>query len=334
MRIKFDDMINEFKRILLKKGFSEEDAYTSSKIFAENSLDGVYSHGVNRFPRVIAYIDKGYIDVKAKPEKVEAFGSLERWNGNRGMGNLNAKFGMDRAIKIAKKSGVGIVALGNTNHWMRGGTYGWQAADAGCIGICWTNTMPNMPAWGAKDRKIGNNPLVMSIPRSNGEHVVLDTAMSQFSYGKIEEYKLRGKRLPVVGGYDTKGEVTREPAEIEKTWRVLPIGFWKGSGISIALDIIATVLSSGYSTADIGKKCDDEYALSQVFIAIDPSKFNAPEMTDSMVDNTLKYIKNSQPVEEEREILYPGERVIATRKENMEKGIPVEDSIWERIESM
>ena len=119
---------------------------------------------------------------------------------------------------------------------MRGGTYGWLAAENGCIGICWSNTMPNMPAWGGADRKIGNNPLIMAVPRSNGEHAMVDCAVSQFSYGKIEDCRLRGVQLPVPGGYDTKGELTTDPAEIEKTWRVLPMGYWKGSGLSIMLD--------------------------------------------------------------------------------------------------
>lgn len=334
MRVKFDDMLNEFKRILIKKGFSEEDAEISAKLFAENSLDGVYSHGVNRFPRVIQYIDKGYIDVKAKAEKVGGFGAFERWNGNLGMGNINAKICMDRAIDLSREHGIGIVAIGNTNHWMRGGAYGWQAANAGCIGICWTNTMPNMPAWGAKDRRIGNNPFIMAIPRSNGEHVVVDAAMSQFSYGKIEEYKLKGTQLPVPGGYDSNGNISTDPIEIEKTWRVLPIGFWKGSGLSIALDLIATVLSGGNSTTDIGRITEDEYGISQVLIAIDPSKFNTPEITDSMVNNVIDDIKSSEPEREGGRISYPGERVIATRKENLEKGIPVNDSIWQEIINM
>lgn len=334
MRIKFDDMIEELKRVLVKKGLNEEDAYESAKLFAENSLDGVYSHGVNRFPRVISYIDKGYIDVKAKAEKVEAFGALERWDGKMGMGNLNAKIAMDRAIELSKEYGIGIVALKNTNHWMRAGSYGWQAADAGCIGMCWTNTMPNMPAWGAQDRRIGNNPFVMAIPRSNGEHVVVDTAMSQFSYGKIEEHRLAGTQLPVVGGFDTEGNVTTDPSEIEKTWRVLPIGFWKGSGMSIAFDLIATVLSAGFSTAEIGEKCEDEYRLSQVLIAIDPSKFNTDEISDAMIDRVLEDLKKSEPTDEGVKISYPGERTISTRKDNILKGIPVVDTIWEDIKSM
>lgn len=334
MRIKFDDMLNEFKRVLVKKGFSEEDAYSSAKLFAENSLDGVYSHGINRFPRVISYIDKGYIDVNAKPVKIEGFGALERWDGKLGMGNTNAKICMDRTIELAKKNGIGILALGNTNHWMRGGAYGWQAADAGCIGMCWTNTMPNMPAWGAMDRRIGNNPFILAIPRSNGEHVVVDAAMSQFSYGKIEEHKLKGTQLPVPGGFDTKGNITTDPEEIEKTWRVLPTGFWKGSGLSIAFDLIATVLSGGNSTTDVGRKYEDEYGLSQVFIAIDPSKFNTSDITDSMIDNVLDDVGSSIPEKDGGKISYPGQRVIETRKSNLENGIPVNESIWQQIISM
>ena len=101
-------------------------------------------------------------------------------------------------IELAKEFGIGCVALGNTNHWLRGGSYGWQAAEAGCVGICWTNTQPNMPAWGARDRRIGNNPFIMAVPREGG-HVVVDIAMAQFSYGQMDNKALRGEMLPVPG---------------------------------------------------------------------------------------------------------------------------------------
>lgn len=334
MRIRQEEMIQEFKRILVSRGFDDTDAELSAKLFTENSLDGVYSHGVNRFPRVVSYIDKGYIDVKAKPERVASMGAFERWDGKLAMGNLNAKRAMDRAIELSKQFGIGLVAIGNTNHWMRGGAYGWQAADAGCVGICWTNTMPNMPAWGAKDRRIGNNPFVIAVPRSNGEHLVVDMAMAQFSYGKIEETKFKGGQLPVAGGFDRNGELTTDPAEIEATWRVLPIGFWKGSGMSIALDLVAAILSAGFSTTEIGKKCEDEYGLSQVLIAIDPRHFNTPEFTDEIINNVLEDVKASVPVTEGAEIRYPGERDYRTRLENMKEGIPVLPEIWATIQGL
>ena len=111
--------------ILVKNGFDEKRAEESAKNFADSSLDGVYSHGYQRFPRVIDYIQKGYIDVNAVPEKITGFGAVERWDGHLGMGNLNAKMAMQRAVELAAQLGIGTVAMSNTNHWMRGGAYGW-----------------------------------------------------------------------------------------------------------------------------------------------------------------------------------------------------------------
>lgn len=333
MRVKYDTMVQEFKRVLMKKGFQEQNAEDAAVIFAQNSLAGVYSHGLNRFPRVVSYLDKGEI----KPDNIAtcdmAMGAFERWNGHRGFGPLNARIAMNRACELAKEYGIGVVALGDNNHWMRGGTYGWQAADNGCIGICWSNTMPNMPAWGGKDRKLGNNPFVIAVPRSNGEHVVIDCAMAQFSYGKIEDCRLKGIELPVAGGYDEKGELTTNPSDIEKTGRVLPIGFWKGSGISIALDLIATVLTDGNSVCKIGT-FGDEVGLTQIMIAIDPEKGNTVERTDEIVDQILADIKASEPAAEGMEVLYPGEPELKNIKEHRENGVPVIDEIWNAVLEM
>ena len=105
-RIPFDELKAEFKRVLIKKGCDEAAADLSAQLMTETSCDGVYSHGVNRFPRVIEYIDKGYIDLKAKPTKVDAMGAFERWDGNLGLGNVNAKLAMDRAIELAREFGI------------------------------------------------------------------------------------------------------------------------------------------------------------------------------------------------------------------------------------
>ena len=288
---------------------------------------------MNRFPRVVEYLEKGEIDPDIVAECELKLGAFERWNGHRGFGPLNAKLAMDRACELAKEYGIGLVALGNNNHWMRGGSYGFQAADQGCIGICWSNTCPNMPAWGGKDRKIGNNPIIFAVPRSNGQHVVIDCAVSQFSYGKIEDCKLKGIELPVPGGYDTKGKLTTDPAEIEKTWRVLPMGYWKGSGISIALDLIATVLTNGNSVQTIGT-FGDEVGLTQVMIAIDPTKANSVELTDEIVDQIVADVKSSEPVEEGRDVLYPGEPEALTIQDNLANGIPVIEEKWNQVLAM
>ena len=333
MRIPYETMVSEFERVLKKKGFKADRARAAATIFAQNSLAGVYSHGLNRFPRVVEYLEKGEIDPDIVAECELKLGAFERWNGHRGFGPLNAKLAMDRACELAKEYGIGLVALGNNNHWMRGGSYGFQAADQGCVGICWSNTCPNMPAWGGKDRKIGNNPIIFAVPRSNGQHVVIDCAVSQFSYGKIEDCKLKGIELPVPGGYDTKGKLTTDPAEIEKTWRVLPMGYWKGSGISIALDLIATVLTNGNSVQTIGT-FGDEVGLTQVMIAIDPTKANSVELTDEIVDQIVADVKSSEPVEEGRDVLYPGEPEALTIQDNLANGIPVIEEKWNQVLAM
>jgi 3-dehydro-L-gulonate 2-dehydrogenase len=333
MRIQFKDLKNEFKRVLVNKGFNEERAEKAAILFTKTSCDGVYSHGANRFPRVIEYIEKGYIDVNAEPTLEASFGAMERWNGNLGLGNLNAEICMDRAIELAREHGIGCVALKNTNHWMRGGSYGWQAAEAGCVGICWTNTQPNMPAWGAKERRIGNNPIIFSVPREEGS-VVCDMAMAQFSYGKMEDCKIKGIKLPVPGGFDENGNLTDDPAEIEKTWRVLPVGYWKGSGLSIVLDLIGATLSGGNSVQQVGKLGSDEYGLSQMFIVIDAAQVAGNDMLERIVNESLDYIKTSQPATEDGKIFYPGELEINTRKEHIENGIPVEEIIWEKLKSL
>ena len=331
-RIPFNELKAEFKRVLMKKGCDEAKADLSAQLMTETSCDGVYSHGVNRFPRVVEYIDKGYIDLKAQPEKTESFGAFERWNGNLGLGNVNAKLAMDRAIELAREFGIGGVAMGNTNHWLRGGSYGWQAAEAGCVGICWTNTQPNMPAWGAKDRRIGNNPLILAVPREGG-HVVVDIAMAQFSYGQMENKAMRGELLPVPGGYDEHGELSCDPKEISKTWRVLPIGYWKGSALAIVMDLVASVLAGGRSTYAIGKLGSDEYSLSQMYIAIDAKRIAGDDYLAAAINEVLDNLHDSVPVDPAQPVRYPGENSLAIRNANLANGIPVDDKVWEKIKS-
>ena len=331
--IKFAEMKAEFKRVLINKGCDEASADLSAQLMSETSCDGVYSHGVNRFPRVVEYIDKGYIDLKAKPSKFDGMGAFERWDGNLGLGNVNAKLAMDRAIELAKEFGIGCIALANTNHWLRGGTYGWQAAEAGCVGICWTNTQPNMPAWGALDRRIGNNPFVMAVPRQGG-HVVVDMAMAQFSYGQMESKALRGEMLPVPGGYDEQGNLSSDPREIAKTWRVLPVGYWKGSSMSIVMDMIAAALSGGRTTVGVGKLGSDEYGLSQMFIAIDAQRIAGEDYLASAINEVIGAIHASERVDGEQPVLYPGERSLMHRQKNLADGIPVDDGVWAKIKAL
>ncbi|MGE5604756.1 MAG: Ldh family oxidoreductase, partial [Bacteroidota bacterium] len=236
---------------------------------------------------------------------------------------------MDRAIQIAGEQTIGCVALRNTHHWMRPGAYGLQAADAGCIGICWTNTIPNMPPWGGKEPKLGNNPIVLAVPRAEG-HILLDMAVSMFSYGKLESYAIHDQMLPVDGGFDDNGNLTKDPKAVLETKQPLPIGCWKGSGLSLLLDLIAMVLSGGNSSLQVGKS-GTEIGLSQLFIAFDLSKLSGKDFMLQSLEETIADLHRTTPIREDGTVSYPGERMLHTRKENLEKGVPVEPIFWEQV---
>jgi 3-dehydro-L-gulonate 2-dehydrogenase len=327
-RIPFAEVQQTLAAVLAKLGFSTERAQSCARLFAETTRDGVYTHGINRFPRFVKTIRNGCVDPAGEAAATARLGALERWDGHKGPGNLNALAAMERAIALAREHGVSSIAMGNTNHWMRGGTYGWRAAEAGMIGICWTNTMPNLPPWGGAEPAIGNNPLVIAVPRSSGP-VVLDMAMSQFSYGALASYRRRGEPLPVDGGYDIEGNLTRDAAAIERSWRPLPIGYWKGSGLAVVLDMVAAMMAMGRATHQISTDPLLETGVSQMFLALNPSAFGPA--TDRIADGVVASLRNSRPAAPHGEVRYPGEQTLRLREENLRLGLPVEPAVWEKI---
>lgn len=332
IRVPFQTLCDEFYRVLSSVGFADERAQLCARLFAENQRDGVYSHGLNRFPGFVSGLTNKQIDFRVKPEKVESFGALERWDGKMGVGLVNAHLCMQRAMELAETHTIGCVGLSNTNHWMRGGAYALQAADSGCIGMCWTNTTKLMPPWGSAEKKIGNNPLAIAIPRDDG-HLLLDMAMSQYSNGKLEVLKLQDKRLPLPGGYDTNGDLTIEPAEILDSQRALPIGYWKGSGLALVLDTMAAVISGGQATHQIGKQ-KSEYAVSQVYIAINTAGIMGQTVLKETVDAIIHDFHTAVPLDENEKVRFPGEGMLRTRQESLEKGVLVDEKQWQGLLEM
>jgi 3-dehydro-L-gulonate 2-dehydrogenase len=330
LRVPFDDLYTALYHAVSQLGLIDERAAQCARLMAETTRDGVYSHGLNRFPRFATSVANGSVDVNAEPVNTTGHGAIERWDGRRGVGNLNARLCMQRAIELARLYGIGGVALANTNHWMRGGSYGWQAAEQGFFAICWTNTLTNLPAWGASTPTLGNNPLVIAVPRTGG-HVVLDMAMSQFSYGTLAGYSKRGQPLPVDGGFDTEGNLTKDAAAIEASQRALPVGYWKGSGLSIVLDMMAAMLSGGFAAHQIPRDPMRETDISQVFLAVDPSSLGEPFELNAIADGILASLREATPVETGKPVRYPGEQTLQLREENMRLGVPVDPEIWKQI---
>ena len=333
LRVPYSDLEEALNAALISLGLPQERATRCGRLFAETTRDGVYTHGLERFPRFAAMVRAGSVNVTAEPTLSASFGAIERWDGHRGIGNLNAYASMERAITLARTHGVGAVALAQTNHWMRGGSYGWQAADQGVFALCFTNTLPNLPAWGALVPVLGNNPLVFAIPRPDGAHIVLDMAMSQYSYGTLSAYARRGAQLPFPGGYDQDGALTTDPAAIEQTGRALPIGLWKGSGLAFTLDLIAAMLSGGLATHQIPHDPTHETGLSQIFLAIDPSHIADAESLAQVATSAVDHLHAASPIDADRPVRYPGEQTLQIREENLRLGVPVDEQLWAQLQA-
>ena len=323
------EMQERFTSILDGLDFTKERSSAIAEVFTNNSIDGIYTHGVNRFPRFVSYVKLGFVKRDVVPVLRHKLGAMEQWDGRQGVGVLNAIHATETAMELARQNGIGCVALANTNHWMRGGTYGWHAAKAGFAFLGITNTTSGMPAWGAIDSRLGNNPFVMALPYKE-EAIVLDMAMSQYSYGAMELAVYNNEKLAVPGGYNDKNEITNDPSEIIASRRALPIGYWKGAGMSLLLDIFTTILSGGLAGHEI-RKAGTEKNVSQLFIAIDISKLDNHPMIARTVNEITEDYHQSIPADDSRKIAFPGERVLQNRKKNLANGIPVLKKVWNQI---
>jgi 3-dehydro-L-gulonate 2-dehydrogenase len=159
-------------------------------------------------------------------------------------------------------------------------------------------------------------------------------AASQFSYGAIESYRMRGELLPIDGGFDLEGNLTRDPAAIEKSQRPLSIGYWKGSGLAVVLDMVAAMTSLGKATHQLAADPLRESGLSQVFIALNPAAFGPEPRAAQLADDIVASLHRSRPAKEGTKIRYPGEKTLRIRAENRELGLPVEPKVWEQILAM
>jgi 3-dehydro-L-gulonate 2-dehydrogenase len=136
-----------------------------------------------------------------------------------------------------------------------------------------------------------------------------------------------------MGGFNVDNKLTDDPGEILDSWRPLPAGYWKGSGLSLLLDILATVLSGGFSTHQIST-CVSESNISQVFIAIQLKSLHNFPAIEKSIDQIIGDLRRSVPESETSKIRYPGENVINIKNENLKNGIPVTREIWEKIVSL
>lgn len=328
--VQYEEAVERMSRGL-ERFLNAQDAKRFAEIFAGNSLDGVYSHGMNRYPRYLSDMESGLCDAKVtQAERVSGLGGLEVWDAHFGVGPLIAQQMAERAIELARTHGIACVALRNNSHWLRAGRYGLMMADAGMMGLCMTNTCMNLVAYGAKEPSTGNNPITIAIPRRAGS-LVMDMAVSQYAFGKLEIMAQEGGMLDTPCGYDTDGNLTNDPKKIVESGLMTPMALWKGSALSIMIDLMVSMLSLGRTSLAIGTPADGEKGMSQMFVCMNPAAVIDMDKAEAQMEKTIAFLNSLEPKDGVHGVHAPGENLEKTRARNRECGIPVTEDTWQKI---
>ncbi len=323
------DRLRTFSEEALRSaGVNGDAARVAALALVEANLCGVDSHGVRMLPGFVTLIRNGKINPKGKIRIIKETPVSAHLDADLSLGSIVGVRSMNMAAEKANQQGLGFVLVRNSSHWGRAAYYSAMAAERGCIGICFCNTESNMPVWGAREPRIGNNPLSIAAPRLSGPPVILDMAMSQAAFFKIVLYNREGKKVPFGWGLDDQGRATDDPKEILKSRRLMPMGQHKGSGLAFMIDILTGILSGGRFCGELmeeAKGMPHATSYSQAFLAIDISTFLPLDDFENRVDELIKYIKAGQLAEGFEEINFPGERAWRERSLRMKEGIPLDE---------
>lgn len=292
--------------LLCAAGVPKKDAelFVDSLIFSE--LRGVKSHGVARLPVYVKRITLGLMNPKTDIREVSSRGAVVLADASNGIAPVVGCWAMDRCVELARKYGVGVVGVRNSNHLGSLAYYVIRATKAGMIGFAISNTAPAMAPWGGKVPLFGTNPIAIGVPAKSEPPIVLDMATSVVARGRIRIAASRGEKIPLGWAIDENGLPTDDPVKALKG-TLLPIGGPKGYGLALIIDLLSGLLTGSAFLDGVGANDDFSKAMrvGHLFMALDPTVF-IPGDFEALVDDYIRRVKSSPSREGER-IYMPGE---------------------------
>jgi LDH2 family malate/lactate/ureidoglycolate dehydrogenase len=320
--------------VLAQVGASLEAAATVASTLLDADRRGVHTHGLVRLPSYCDDVRSGRVVVDARPLLVGKGGAVAVVDGGGGFGAVTAVAGMDEAIARAEQHGVGLVVTRGGNHFGAAGFYALRAVERGLIGIAATSTPAVMAPWGGAEARIGNNPLAIAAPFGDGQPFVLDFAQSAVSRGRIKLAEMAGEPIPAGWALDEDGRSTTD-ATRALAGALLPFGGYKASGLALAVEVLAGVLSGG----DLGPELINASltgsassgsatrvgTVGSLFIAIDPGPLvGRAEFTERLA-RLVEMIKSTPPAEGFAEVVVPGELELREAEAAGREGIALDD---------
>ena len=336
MNINIDQMRKFSIQTFMKLDMPEDEATVLTDVLLEADLREIHSHGFLRLPIYVERIQKGLITNKVELTVETENASMALVDGNYGAGQVVAYKAMEKSIEKAEETGIGLVAVKNSNHFGISAYYSLMAAKQDKIGIVISNVAPLMPAIGGAEKVIGNNPISIAAPSGEGDPIVLDMALSNTAYGKILFAKEKGQSIPEGWGVDAKGISTTSPDDVINGGFLSPVGGPKGFGLAFMAEILTGVLSGGHFSKMIPSMYDvnQKQSIAHFMLTIDIKKLIPLEIYNSSVKQLVSYMKDSKKAEGTEQIFLPGEIEFLKEKRNKEKGVPMEEQTFKNLNEL
>jgi len=245
-------------------------------------------------------------------------------DGQNGFGFVVGTRAMQEAIAIARELGVGVVSARRSTHFGMAASYVLQALDAGLISLVFSNASPAMPPWGARTALLGTNPFAAGAPAGRHPPFLLDMSPAVAARGKIRRAERRGEKIPFGYALDADGHPTSDP-KAALGGVVLPIGTYKGSGLSMLMDIFGGVISGANYGGDVGdqyKAYDRPQDVGHFFLAMKPDLFVPDENYRERMDTLVERVHACSTAQGFDEVLMPGEPERRHEDDRRRRGIP------------
>jgi ureidoglycolate dehydrogenase (NAD+) len=312
--------------IFEKAGVATGQAATMAEVMTWASVRGIDTHGTGLVPTYLKFIENGVVNLAGRPQVDRAAGAVAVVNADRIPGPVALTRAADLAVETARATGVAAVGVRETVHTGAIGYYTHRIAGSGLVGLGFVAGMPNMGYTGVRGAAVATSPLSVAVPRDR-EPVLLDMATATIAMGKIKQHKASGTPLPEGAAATADGVPTTDPALAEMP---LPLGGAKGSGMSLAFELITSVLLgapilAGFHTGAEGGRKHRQNAL---LVALDPAAFGDPGDFLAGVDATVGALKSLPVANGYEAVLVPGERSGAVAAKRSAEGVPVSAKNW------
>lgn len=306
-------------------GLPTEDAGLVARIVVQADLDGVETHGMGRLANYLERLRRGVVNPAPQMRLVRERGATAVLDADNGMGQLAAVRAMEEAVRLARASGLGWVAVRRSNHFGATSYYANLAVEAGMIGLALTNSPPGMAPYGGRAAGLGTNPIGVGIPRAGGDPIVLDMATSAVARGQIIKAQRAGQPIPPGVAVDAAGAPTTDPAAALKG-ALLPMAGAKGYGLALAIELLCGALSGAAMGAEIPSYFDNweqPSNVGHVLAAIDIGAFVEPDEFAARAGGLVAALQATPPAEGHAGVRFPGERRTALARERHASGVPI-----------